>query len=105
MKNYIVGAVAVLLLGALAFSVHDCAQRSALEAERQRVEAGYRAQMEAKDAEVAGLKETLRVMEQDYGFIRKKIKRIETERANLVAPKDLQELRARFTALGYPPVE
>lgn len=68
------------------------------------LEKDFNEKIKGKNTEIKDLQNRLKVSEQKYAVITKRYTDLKKERENVKPPQTNEELRDRFTALGYPPV-
>lgn len=71
---------------------------------KKALEVQYKKQLDAKDAQMKDVQSRLFVSEQKYRVIAQKIKDLQKVKEDVKPPQTNDELRSRFTAVGFPPV-
>jgi hypothetical protein len=77
---------------------------AAINAAKVALEKQYTAQIKEKDVQIEDYKSRLTVSEGKYGTLVQKYIKLQKEKTDVKPPVTNAELRARFTALGYPPL-
>ena len=71
---------------------------------RAQLLAQYDQAIKARDSKIKELTNRLTVSDQQYRVIVKKLEELKYEYANVAPPHSNSEIRARFSAMGYPPL-
>ena len=97
-----IGFAAILILS-YSHSKPDNSQQIIADM-RAQLMAQYDHEIEARDSKIKELTNRLTVSEQKYRVIQKRLEELKNEHANVSLPQSNSEIRARFAALGYPPL-
>ena len=97
-----IGIAAILVLS-YSHSKPDNSQQIIADM-RAQLMAQYDHEIEARDSKIKELTNRLTVSEQKYRVIQKRLEELKDEYANVAPPQTNVEIRARFAAMGYPPL-
>ncbi len=109
-NKFLVGIGTILLIGIIAIiylswpspkpiDTQQIINNAKIELEKQ-----YVNQLKEKDMQIFDGKSRLVISESKYKTLVNRYNDLQKEKVNVAPPKTNQELRDRFTALGYPPL-
>jgi len=97
-----IGIAAILVLS-YSHSKPDNSQQIIADMRAQLI-AQYDQEIKVRDSRIKDLTNRLIVSEQKYRVTQKRLEELKNEYANASPPQSNAEIRARFTAMGYPPL-
>jgi peptidoglycan hydrolase CwlO-like protein len=100
----VIGVILMLVLNLKACNKPPITPTDVINTAQQQMEAQFQAQIKDKDTQIKDYKSRLVVSEGKYKVLVKKYNDLQREIDNVRPPQTNEELRSRFTALGYPPL-
>ena len=99
----LVVSIAAILILSYTRSKPDNSQQIMADMRAQLL-AQYNKEIKSRDFKIRELTNRLTVSDQKYRVIVKKLEELKDEYANVAPPQSNSEIRARFSAMGYPPL-
>ena len=106
-RNMVIVLLVIILVAILILSYSrskpDNSQQIIAEV-RAQLMAQYGQEIKTRDSKIKELTNRLTVSDQKYKVIQKRLEELKNEYANVAPPQSNAEIRARFAAIGYPPL-